>query len=66
MNTTDALDKAKEIVSHLSDEEKKQLLAWLQSEYEEKHLSYFSFITSHSVLEKEWLNAEEDKAWENL
>lgn len=45
---------------------KKQLLLWLHNEYEEKQLSQFSFITSHSVLEKEWLNPEEDKAWENL
>ncbi len=50
-------------VSVLTTEERKKLLELL---LQEKELSAFSFLTSHSVLEKEWLTAEEDKAWENL
>lgn len=50
-------------VSVLTTDERKKLLELL---LQEKELSTFSFLTSHSVLEKEWLTAEEDKAWENL
>jgi hypothetical protein len=56
----------KNAIGTLSLEERKQLFIWLQEQLKEKSLSTFSFVTSQSVLEKEWLNKEEDKAWENL
>ncbi len=60
------LSETKNIISQLNPEEKRQLFQWLQQEQEEQELSTFSFVTSHSVLEEEWLTPEEDKAWENL
>jgi mRNA-degrading endonuclease RelE of RelBE toxin-antitoxin system len=66
MNSSDSLKKAIKIIESLSEEEKKQLLNWILEEKDNHELSQFSYLTSHSVLEKEWLNAEEDKAWENL
>ena len=40
MNALNTLEKAKELITHLSEEERKKLLLWLQNEYEEKNLSY--------------------------
>ncbi|MBA4196997.1 MAG: hypothetical protein C0459_05515 [Chitinophaga sp.] len=60
------INEMKNAIGTLSLEERKQLFIWLQEQLKEKSLSTFSFVTSQSVLEKEWLNKEEDKAWENL
>ncbi len=64
---TYTIEEAKEVVAALSIQEKEQLLQWLQGKQKENAgLSNFSFVISHSVLEKEWLNEKEDKAWESL
>ncbi|MBS1578096.1 MAG: hypothetical protein JST29_00480 [Bacteroidetes bacterium] len=65
-NDIHTVDEMKHAIDTLSFDERKQLLYWLQEQLNEKNLATFSFITSQSVLEKEWLNKEEDKAWENL
>ncbi len=66
MNSSHALKEAIKMIENLSAEEKKQLWEWILEEKEKQELSQFSYLTSHTVLEKEWLTAEEDKAWENL
>jgi hypothetical protein len=66
MDSSPSLENAIKVISSLSEEEKKQLLEWMLEENQNDDLSIFSFITSHSVLKKEWLTPEEDKAWENL
>ena len=66
MTSSDSLKETIRMIESLSAEEKQQLLNWIMEEKENQDLSKFSYLTSHTVLKKEWLNAEEDKAWENL
>lgn len=54
------------LIEMLSEEEKAQLIDWLLQQKHDKDLPAFSYLASHSVLEKEWLNEDEDKAWKNL
>lgn len=54
------------LIESLSEEEKGQLLDWLLQQRTDSDLAAFSYLTSYSVLEKEWLTTEEDKAWESL
>ena len=58
--------EAIKLIEMLSEEEKAQLIDWLLQQKQNRDLSAFSYLTSHSVLEKEWLNEEEDKAWKYL
>ena len=66
MSKSSALKEAIKLIESLTDEEKKQLYKWIIEENQNRELSDFSYLTSHTVLEKEWLNPEEDKAWANL
>ena len=66
MASSDQLKKTIAMIESLSPLERNQLLEWFLEEKQNQELSQFSYLTSHSVLEKEWLNPEEDKAWENL
>ena len=66
MGSSHSLRETIKMIRLLSAEEKKQLIKWILEEKQNQELSQFSYLTSHTVLEKEWLNSEEDKAWENL
>ena len=56
-----------EIVKQLPKTEKAKLVKLLQSEVKSKGIEIIeTHIASQSVLAKDWLNPEEDLAWQHL